>query len=63
MRELILDFLLPETDRGAVTQWIVMGAVWVVVLLWSLRWRREYRLFVVGLATINAAWFAARAIH
>lgn len=63
MGELLRDFLLPETDRGAVTQWIVMGVLWAVVLLWSLRWRQEYRLFALGLATINAAWFAARTIH
>jgi hypothetical protein len=61
--ELLRDLALPETDRGAVTQWVVMGAVWIVVLAWSLRWRREYRLFALGLATVNAAWFAARTIH
>lgn len=63
MGELIRDFLLPETDRGAVTQWIVMAGIWLVVLAWSLRWRPEYRLFALGLATANAAWFAARTIH
>jgi len=63
MGELVLDLLLPETDRGAVTQWIVMGVVWAVVLVATRRCRREYRLFVVGLAVVNVAWFAARTVH
>lgn len=63
MRELLLDLALPETDRGAVTQIVVMAVVWAVVLWWARRWRHEYRLFVIGLAVLNAAWFGARAIH
>lgn len=63
MRELLLDLLLPETDRGAVIQIVVATVVWVVVLAWSLRWRREYRIFAVGLAVLTYAWFGARAIH
>ncbi|MEM9200054.1 MAG: hypothetical protein AAGC53_00260 [Actinomycetota bacterium] len=63
MRELLLDLLLPETDRGAILQIIVAGVVWAVVLGWSLRWRREYRVFAAGLAMITFAWFGARALH
>ncbi|MEM8707353.1 MAG: hypothetical protein AAGE98_12900 [Actinomycetota bacterium] len=63
MRELLLDLLLPETDRGAVIQIVVATVVWAVVLAWSLRWRREYRIFAVGLAVLTYAWFGARAIH
>ncbi len=63
MGDLLLDLLLPETDRGAVTQWIVMGVVWVCVLLATRGWRREHRLFLMGLAVANLAWFAARTVH
>ena len=63
MRELLLDLLLPETDRGAVIQIVVATVFWVAVLAWSLRWRREYRIFAVGLAVLTYAWFGARAIH
>jgi hypothetical protein len=63
VRDLLLDLLLPETDRGAVTQWIVMGVVWLVVLVSTRRWRREYRQFLVGLAIVNLAWFAVRTVH
>lgn len=63
MRELLLDLLLPETDRGAVTQIIVAAVFWTVMIGWSLRWRSEYRLFVIGLAVLTFAWFGARAIH
>lgn len=63
MRELLLDLLLPETDRGAVIQIVVAAVFWTVMILWSLRWRSEYRLFVIGLAVLTFAWFGARAIH
>jgi hypothetical protein len=61
--EQLLDFLLPETDRGVFIQWIVMGVVWIVALVASRGWRREYRLFVFGLVMINFAWFAVRTAH
>ena len=63
MRELLLDLLLPETDRGATIQIVVAAVFWAVMIGWSLRWRREYRLFVIGLAVVTFAWFGARAIH
>lgn len=63
MGELLLDLLLPETDGGAVTQWVVMGVVWLVVFAATRHLRREYRLFLLGLAMLNAAWFAVRTVH
>ena len=63
MRELLIDLLLPKTDRGAVTQWIVMAVVWVAALVLSRNMRREYRLFIAGLIMLNIAWFAARTVH
>ncbi len=63
MRDLVVDLLLPKTDRAVTIQFVVMGAVWALVLPWSFRWRREYRTFVIGLALLNIAWFGARAIH
>ena len=61
--DLFLDLLLPETDRGAITQWVVMAIVWTGVLLATRGWRREYRLFLIGLAVMNIAWFAVRTVH
>jgi hypothetical protein len=63
VRELLVDFFLPETDRGAVTQWIVMAIIWVVVLVVTHRLRHEYRLFIAGLIMINIAWFAVRTVQ
>lgn len=63
MRDLLLDLLLPRTDRAAITQWIVMGIVWAIAVVATWRWRKEYRLFVYGLAMANLAWFAARTVH
>ena len=63
MREALLDLLLPETDRGATIQIAVAAVFWTVMIAWSLRWRHEYRTFVIGLAVITFAWFGARAIH
>jgi len=61
--ELLLDFLLPETDRGVLIQWIVIGPVWIVALVVSRSWRREHRVFVFGLVLVNFAWFAVRTAH
>jgi len=61
--ELLLDLLLPETDRGAIIQWVVMAIVWTGVLFVARGWRREYRLFLIGLAVMNIAWFAVRTVH
>jgi hypothetical protein len=61
--EFFLDLLLPKTDKAAITQWIVMGVVWTIVVAATWRIRREYRLFLYGLAMINVAWFAARTVH
>ena len=47
MGELIRDLLLPETDRGAVTQWIVMALLWSLVLFGTRHLRQEYRVFLV----------------
>lgn len=63
MRELLLDLLLPETDRGAVVQIVIAAVFWTAMIVRSLRWRSEYRLFVIGLAVLTFAWFGARAVH
>lgn len=63
MPDVLLDLLLPTTDRAAIIQWIVMGVVWSVAIVASWRCRREYRLFIYGLAMMNLAWFAARTVH
>ena len=63
MGDALLDFLLPETDRGAITQWIVMGVLWAAALVATRQWRSEYRVFLAGLFVINVAWFAVRTVH
>ena len=63
MPELILDLLLPETARGVLIQWLIMVPFWLVVIAVSLRWSKDARTFVYGLAMVNLAWFAARTVH
>jgi hypothetical protein len=63
VRDWLVDLALPRSDRAAVTQAVVMAIIWSVVIVWSLRWRREYRTFVVGLAVLTFAWFGARTVH
>lgn len=60
---LLLDVLLPSTDRAVTVQWVVMALFWMVVLWLSRKLSKDYRLLLYGLATVNAAWFAVRAIH
>jgi len=61
--ESLLDVLLPKTDRVVFIQTIVMALFWPVVIVATWGWRREYRVFLYGLAMINIAWFAVRMVH
>lgn len=63
MGELLHDLALPETDRGAVIQWIVAALVFGVAFVATRRWRREYRVFLLGVAVCTFAWFGVRAVH
>jgi hypothetical protein len=57
-----VHFLLPTTDAGARTQVIVAALVFGATII-AFRRRPELRTFVIGLATLTAAWFALRAVH
>lgn len=63
MSELLLDLVLPETDRAVAVQWLVMAGVWAVVIAATWRTERDIRHFVWGLAMMNLAWFSARTVH
>lgn len=63
MPEILLDLLLPETDRGVAIQWALMVPFWLVVLTLTRKQPKDIRLFVAGLAMLNLAWFGARMIH
>lgn len=58
----MVDLLLPRTDGGALAQAVgavvVFGSVGIAV-----RRNRDLLVFVVGLATVTAAWFALRTVH
>lgn len=63
MPDALVDLLLPATDRAVAIQWAVMVPFWILALV-AVRGRdRDIRTFVVGLAVINLAWFAARTVH
>lgn len=58
----MVDFLLPRTDAGVLAQ--VVGAVVIYgALAFAVRRNRDLLVFVAGLATITAAWFALRTVH
>ncbi len=65
MSNFLLDLALPRTDSAVYVQTVVMSVFWIVVIAgaFAIRARREYRTFVLGLAVINFAWFAARTVH
>ena len=69
LANLLLDLLLPATDDAVRTQWIVMAAFWAVVFWFSRHlsashpWGKDALLLLGGLATVNLAWFALRAVH
>lgn len=58
----VVDLLLPRTDAGVLAQ--VIGAVVVLgALAFVVRRNRDLLVFVAGLTTITAAWFALRTVH
>ena len=63
MGELLLDIALPKTDQGVFIQWAIAAAVWPVALFFVRKASKDVRTFVIGLAVLNLAWFAARTIH
>lgn len=63
MGDLLLDLLLPKTDRIVAIQWVVCTIVWVSAIWLVRKQDRDIRHFVIGLAVANLAWFAFRAVH
>jgi hypothetical protein len=63
--DLLLDLVLPRTDRAVAIQWAVMAPIWLVALIAIRRVtpNKDYRQFVYGLVIMNLAWFGARMIH
>ena len=63
MGELLLDLLLPKTDRTVAIQWAIMTPFWLLMFWLTRRQSKDIRTFVYGLAMLNLAWFAARTVH
>ncbi len=61
--EVVLDVILPKTDRIVAIQWAIMGPIWLFVIALSWQYERDIRHFLWGICTINFAWFLARMIH
>lgn len=60
---LLLDIVLPKTDRVVAIQWAIMGPIWLLGIGFSWQLERDLKHFVWGLCMINFAWFMARMIH
>lgn len=56
------DLLLPRTDAGALAQAIGAGVLYATAAV-GVRRNRDLLVFVAGLASITAAWFALRTLH
>jgi len=63
MDDLMLDLLQPRTDAGVNVQWAVMTPAWALIVwrTWSIR--REVRLLIWGVISLNLAWFLIRMAH
>ena len=59
---MLTDLLYPATDAGALGQLIAVVLGWVL-LVFTLRRRREWVLLVSGLALVTLGWFALRSLH
>ncbi len=58
----MIELLLPRTDGGVLVQ-VVVAVVFFTGLGFAVRRNRDLVVFVSGLATITAAWFALRTVH
>lgn len=58
----MIDLLLPRTDNGAAAQAAIALVVFLVALV-AVRRNPDLRMFVLGVGTITAAWFALRTVH
>jgi hypothetical protein len=58
----MVELLLPRTDAGVLVQ-VVVAVVFYAALGIAVRRNRDLLVFVSGLATITAAWFALRTVH
>ncbi len=58
----MIELLLPRTDGGVLVQ-VVVAVVSFAGLGFAVRRNRDLLVFVSGLATITAAWFALRTVH
>jgi len=63
LNDALLDLALPRTDAGVAVQWAVMVPVWIVALVWAPRLSAEARRLVIGLVSVNLAWFVVRMLH
>jgi hypothetical protein len=63
MGDFLLDLVLPKTDRTVYIQWVVAAVFWATTIFAARNWHKEGRTFVLGLAIITFAWFAARTVH
>ena len=63
MRDLLLDLVLPKTDRSVFIQVGIAVVFWGVALIAVRNHRNELRQLVLGLAIMTLAWFAFRTIH
>lgn len=58
----MIELLLPRTDAGVLAQLIVAVVVFGALAV-AVRRNRDLLVFVGGLATVTAAWFALRTVH
>lgn len=58
----MIDLFLPRTDAGALAQAIGAAVLFAAAAI-AVRRNRELLVFVAGLASITAAWFALRTVH
>jgi len=58
----VTNLLLPHTDAGVLAQ-LVAATLVFATLMWIVRRRREYRVFVAGGWIMTYALMALRAVH
>ena len=58
----MLDILLPETDGGAASQFLVLILITILALVMT-RQNRDLRILILGVAVLLAGLLAVRAIH
>ena len=62
MGDLLIDLVLPRTDRAALIQLLVVLPIFAL-WIWRSRHDKDHLLLACGVSLFTLSWFALRTLH